>query len=144
MLTNTMNLLSWKSNSLDKVTHVKIHLILCQVLSGLPRPTIGKLDLQLIGSNPDFYMKSYFTDWFLKWSYIGRRTLTKRFLMHLKMLSGMWIKARSSNSSFCDFGCTWNLGVGLGLELDNIKWDSEPEWQRSGAGIKRGIKTRSN
>ena len=55
MLTNTMNLLSWKSNSLDKVTHVKIHLILCQVLSGLPRPAIGKLDLQSIGSSPDLH-----------------------------------------------------------------------------------------
>ena len=27
-----------------------------------------------------------------------------------------------------------------GLQLENIKWDLEPEWQHSGAGIKRGIK----
>ena len=38
MLANTMNLLSWKSNSLDEVTHVKIHLVRCQVWSGLPPP----------------------------------------------------------------------------------------------------------
>ena len=40
-----MNLLSWKSNSLDKVTCVKIHLIPYQVWSGLQLENI-KWDLE--------------------------------------------------------------------------------------------------
>ena len=35
------------------------------------------------------------------------------------------VSAVSQKSSLWDLGLAWDFG--LGLELDNIKWDSEPE-----------------